>query len=103
MFESNHTFGFQEEANLVQDREDLIGLLKMRFETIPAGVTEAIYQLDSLDALERLILVAANASNFTIFIEEMEASEGSFRITGERFNPIDTLSESGGGNGQKGK
>ena len=99
MFESNHTFGFQAEANLVQDREDLIALLKMRFASIPPGVIDAIYQLNSLDALERLILVAANAPNFTVFLEEMEESEGSFRIAGERFNPIDIWSESGGENG----
>lgn len=103
MFESEKTFGFQEEASFVQDREDLLALLRMRFDSIPTGVIEAIYNISSLDRLERLILVAANAPVFKIFLEEMEESEDSFRIMGERFNPIESLTESGGGNGQKGK
>jgi len=102
MFESEKTFGFQEEASFVQDREDLLALLKMRFDEIPTGVIEAVYELNTLDALERLILVAANAPTFKIFLEELEESEGSFRIAGERFNPIETLTESGGMNGRKG-
>jgi len=96
MFESEKTFGFQEEASFVQDREDLLALLKMRFDEIPTGVIEAVYELNTLDALERLILVAANAPSFQVFLEELEQSEGSFRIVGERFNPLATLKESGG-------
>lgn len=103
MFESEKTFGFQQEANFVQDREDLIALLKMRFDSIPTGVIEAIYGISSLDRLERLILVAANAPTFKIFLEEMEESEDSFRIMGERFNPIEILTESGDRNDQEGK
>src|SRR5699024_12671484 len=53
-------------------------------------------ELNTLDALERLILVAANAPSFQVFLEELEQSEGSFRIVGERFNPLATLKESGG-------
>lgn len=103
MFESDKTFGFQEEANFVQDREDLIALLKMRFNSIPTGVIETIYGISSLDRLERLILVAANAPTFKIFLEEMEENKDSFRIMGERFNPIETLTESGDRIGQKRK
>lgn len=95
MFESDHTFNFQEEAHLVQDREDLISLLKMRFGSISNKIVESIYKLDSLDAIERLILVAANAPSYSVFLEEMEEGEDSFRIVGERFNPIESMMQGG--------
>lgn len=82
-------FSFEEDANLVEDREDLIALLRMRFGDIPPGVIESVYKIDEHSTLERLILVAANAPEFKVFLEELEAGNGSFRIIGERFNPID--------------
>lgn len=82
-------FLFEEEAEFVQDREDLIAILHMRFGDVPPALVEQIYELNDLDTLERLILVAANAPNFNIFLEEMEEGSGGFRITGERFNPIE--------------
>lgn len=84
-------FQFEENADFVQDREDLISVLRMRFGDINPGVIESIYELNDLDSLERLILVAANAPSLKIFLEELEEGEGSFRIMGERFNPIDTM------------
>lgn len=97
----DNIFNFENEAGFVQDREDLLALLKMRFDSIPPGVVEAIYHIDSLDDLERLILVAANAPTFKIFLEELEEGRGSFRIMGERFNPIETTTERGGVNGEE--
>lgn len=94
-------FEFENEAGFVQDREDLIGLLKMRFGPIQTGVIEAIYQVTSLDDLERLILVAANAPTLKIFLEELEEGQGSFRILGERFNPIETTTERGDMGGEE--
>lgn len=94
-------FDFENEAGFVQDREDLLALLKMRFNSIPTGVVEAIYQITSLDDLERLILVAANAPTFKIFLEELKEGQGSFRIMGERFNPIETSTGRGGVNGEE--
>ncbi|WP_106497466.1 hypothetical protein [Lentibacillus sp. Marseille-P4043] len=89
-------FSFEEDANFVQDREDLIAVLKMRFGEIPSGVIDAIYKTNDMNTLERLILVAANAPTLKIFLEELEEGSGSFRILGERFNPINSLSEKGG-------
>ncbi|MDQ0300340.1 hypothetical protein J2S78_002787 [Salibacterium salarium] len=66
-------FGFEDEAGLVQDREDLIAVLQMRFGTVAPGVIEKIYELQELDTLERLILAASNASTLKIFLEELEA------------------------------
>lgn len=95
-------FTFEEDANLVQDREDLLAILRMRFGSIPAGVTEAVYNLNKLDSLERLILVAANAPSLKIFLEELEEGNDSFRIMGERFNPIEKLADRGDFNSEKG-
>lgn len=81
-------FHIEHEASLVNDREDLIALLRMRFGDIAPGVIETIYQLNDLQTIERLILVAANAPDYKTFLTELEAKEGSFKIVGERFNPI---------------
>ncbi|MGY0691711.1 hypothetical protein ACW2QC_02820 [Virgibacillus sp. FSP13] len=89
-------FSFEEDANFVQDREDLIAVLKMRFGYVPSGVIDAIYKISNMDSLERLILVAANAPTIKIFLEELEEGSGSFRILRERFNPINSLNEEGG-------
>lgn len=86
-------FQFEENAGFVQDREDLISVLRMRFGELKSGVIETIYELNDLDTLERLILVAANAPSLTIFLEELEEGSGSFRLIGERFNPIETMFE----------
>lgn len=81
-------FQFEREASLVEDREDLLALLKMRFGHIAPGIIEAVYQLNDLNTIERLILVAANAPDLKTFLTELEAGEGSFKIVGDRFNPL---------------
>ncbi|WP_373894840.1 hypothetical protein [Virgibacillus sp. CBA3643] len=84
-------FGFEEDAGFVQDREDLISVLRMRFGDVSPGIIESIYEMEDLDTLERLILVAANAPTLKVFLEELEEGTGTFRIHGERFNPIDSM------------
>ncbi|SHF54968.1 hypothetical protein [Ornithinibacillus halophilus] len=88
-------FLYEDEADFVQDREDLIHVLRMRFGDIAPGIVENIYEIDDLEALERLILVAANAPTLRIFIEELEAGNDSFKLVGERFNPIENMDEGG--------
>lgn len=95
-------FPFENDAMLVQDREDLIALLRIRFGSPPPKVIEVIYEIDQLDTLERLILTAANAPRFGIFLEELQAGNDSFKILGERFNPIEDSSDKGGSNGSEG-
>ena len=86
-------FQFEENASFVDDREDLISVLRMRFGDLNPGIINSIYKLDDLDSIERLILVAANAPTLKVFLEELEEGTGSFRIMGERFNPIDSMLE----------
>jgi hypothetical protein len=87
-------FLFEEESDMVQDREDLLSILRMRFGEVDPEVVENVYALKDLNTIERLILVAANAPTFNVFLEELQ-EEGSFRIVGERFNPLSTFKEGG--------
>lgn len=87
-------FFFEEEADLVQDREDLLSIIRMRFGDVDAELVESIYEIKQLDTIERLILVAANAPSYKVFVEELQQEDG-FRIVGERFNPISTYKEGG--------
>lgn len=77
-----------EDNLLVQDREDVIAVLRMRFGEIPSPIIEGINRMQQLDALQRLILVAANAADLNVFLEELRSGESSFRLLGERYNPI---------------
>lgn len=88
-------FSFESEANLVQDREDLLQVLQIRFGSLEPSVIEAVYNLSDLNAIERLILVAANAPTYSIFLEELKLSDQSFRLVGERFNPVNFLEKGG--------
>jgi len=81
-------FSFEKDAMLVDDREDLIAVLRMRFGDIPGEMIEEIYQIDDMNTLQRLILAAANAVSWSVFKEEMQAGNDSFRLLGEGFNPI---------------
>lgn len=81
-------FSFEQEAELVRDREDLIAVLRMRFGKISPEIIESVYELNEIQTLERLILVAANAPSLSVFLEELEAGDGSFKLVGERFNPL---------------
>lgn len=85
----------RKDVGFVQDREDLISLLRMRFGEIPVEMIYEIYEMDELEMIDRLILVAANAPSFDVFQEEMNAGEDSFRIIGERFNPLSEMIEKG--------
>jgi hypothetical protein len=89
---------------LAIDREDLITVLKMRFGMITGEMIEKIYEIDNMNTLQRLILAAANAANWKIFLEEFHSEEESFRLLGENFNPIrDWLKERDGIDGKETK
>lgn len=89
---------------LVDDREDLIAVLRMRFGVISGEIIEKIYQIDDMNTLQRLILTAANAANWGVVLEELQAGDDSFRLLGEEFNPIgDSLKGRDVTNGEKTK
>jgi len=76
-------FPLGEENILVQDREDLIAVLRMRFGEVPPAVIDFIYAVYSPDTLQRLILVAANAPGWKDFLDEL------FRMVGESYHPLE--------------
>ncbi|MEX1029484.1 MAG: hypothetical protein WDZ91_05485 [Paenibacillaceae bacterium] len=84
-----------EKDMLAQDQEDVLEILRMRFEVIPEEVVVKITSIQKLDELQRLILVAANATDWSIFLEELQEGEDSFRLLGQRFDPIDHNAKKG--------
>nr|WP_099361071.1 hypothetical protein [Fredinandcohnia onubensis] len=81
-------FSMENDAMLIDDREDLIAVLRMRFGDIPGKMIEEIYEIQDMSTLQRLILAAANASSWKVFLEEFQAGTQSFRLVGEDFNPL---------------
>lgn len=76
----------------------------MRFGQVPGEMIQQIYEIDDYHVLQRLILAAANASNWRIFQEEFQAGSNSFKLLGESFNPLgDSLKGRDGGNGAEEK
>jgi hypothetical protein len=93
-------FSFETEALLVDDREDLIAVIQMRFGNKSSEFIKEIYEIDDMNMLQRLILSAANAANWNVFLEEFKAGRDSFRLVGENFNPLrDLLNERDGFDG----
>jgi len=68
--------------------EDLLGLIQMRFGEVPKNVREQIMAIDDLNVLDRLFLVAVNAANWDVFVNELNAGKYSFKIVGDGFNPL---------------
>lgn len=97
-------FSIENDAMLVDDREDLIAVLRMRFGDVSGELIQKIYEIDDMHTLQRLILAAANASNWDVFQKELQADDDSFRLLGENFNPIaDTLKGWSSTNGEEKK
>jgi hypothetical protein len=72
----------------------------MRFGNKSSEFIKEIYEIDDMNMLQRLILSAANAANWNVFLEEFKAGRDSFRLVGENFNPLrDLLNERDGFDG----
>lgn len=84
-----------EKNMLAQDQADVLEIVRIRFGDVPEEVVEKIISIQQLDVLQRLILVAANAADWPIFLEELLEGETSFRLLGERFDPIDYNAKKG--------
>src|SRR5690625_5265327 len=78
----------REEQALQTDQNDLLAILVMRFGTIPEEVREKIEQIDQLDVVERLILVAANVPTWELFLKELDEGQDSFRLVGQMYDPL---------------
>ncbi|MCL6593991.1 MAG: hypothetical protein K6T31_08450 [Alicyclobacillus sp.] len=78
---------WQQEA-LETDREDLIGLLELRFSPVSDEVRTKIEAIRDENALERLIVIAANVPKFETFLAELAESKTAFRIVGSQYQPF---------------
>jgi hypothetical protein len=73
----------------------------MRFGQVTGEIIERIYEINDMNTLQRLILSAANAAGWDVFVEELSAGERSFRLLGESFNPLgEFVNKRGGMNGK---
>lgn len=81
-------FSFEKDTMLIDDREDLIAVIQMRFGEVPSDMIQQIYEIDDMNTLQRLILAAANASSWSVFKQDFQFRENSFRLLGEDFNPL---------------
>jgi hypothetical protein len=88
---------FETDPLIVNDREDLIAVLRMRFGEISGEMIQDIYEIDDMNMLQRLILAAANAANWKIFLEEFHSGNDSCRLLGEMFNPLGEILKGRGG------
>jgi hypothetical protein len=88
-------FAANDEEMLALDQADVLEILRMRFHTIPAEIVNKIKAIRQLDVLQRLILVAANAADWQVFLEELREGETSFRLLGERFDPTEHTTRRG--------
>ncbi len=70
------------------DRADLLAVLELRFNAVPERIQAQIAGTQDAAVLERLILVAANAESWNVFVEELQAGAAAFRMIGEQFNPL---------------
>lgn len=77
----------QEQA-LTIDKEDLVGLLELRFGAVPPTVQEEIGEIKELETVERLILVAANVPTWDAFLADLGTGTSAFKIVGDVYNPI---------------
>ncbi|MCL6597385.1 MAG: hypothetical protein K6T81_01440 [Alicyclobacillus macrosporangiidus] len=73
---------------LETDKKDLLGLLTMRFGPVPDDVREKIEAMTDGNAVERLILVAANVPAWETFMAELKESKTAFRIVGSQYQPF---------------
>jgi hypothetical protein len=81
-------FELKNDALLVNDREDLIAVLRMRFGEISGAIIQQIYEINDYSTLQALILAAANSPDWNTFLAEFKMGNEAFRLVGESFNPL---------------
>ncbi|MCL8209442.1 MAG: hypothetical protein K6V97_15440 [Actinomycetia bacterium] len=63
------------------DRDDLLRVLTIRFGLVPETVRTLVQRLESLEHIERVILVAANASDWVPVLKALHQPT-AFRVDG---------------------
>lgn len=85
---SNEHEDHRHETVNVREKEDLLGLVHMRFGDVPDDIKDKIMSIGDLDVLDRLFLIAVNAANWDVFISELNEGKNSFKMVGEGFDPL---------------
>lgn len=84
-----------DEQYLDVDRGDLKAILDMRFGESPLEITHKIDHIQDLNQLQRLIIVACNAPEWNVFLEELYQDDQANKLVGDRFNPMGITSMKG--------
>jgi len=84
----DHEHDHRHETISRQEKEDLLGLLHMRFGQISDDIHQKIFAIDDLDVLDRLFLIAVNAANWDVFETELNEGRDSFKMVGDGFDPL---------------
>lgn len=84
----NHEHDHRHDTISKAEKEDLLGLLHMRFGHVSHEVHEKIFAIDDLDVLDRLFLIAVNAANWDVFEAELNEGKDSFKMVGDGFDPL---------------
>lgn len=85
---------YQEDVDMMRnialrsDKTDLVEILNNRFGTVTDNVKQKIIEVNDLDVMDRLFVVAVNAANWEVFVKELFEGKDSFKIIGEDFNPL---------------
>lgn len=70
------------------EKEDLLGLIHMRFGKVPNHIRHKIMAIQNLDVLDRLFLITVNAANWDVFKAELDEGKNSFKMVGDGFDPL---------------
>lgn len=84
----DHEHDHRHETISKEEKEDLLGLLHMRFGQISDEVHQKIFSIKDLDVLDRLFLIAVNSANWDVFEAELNEGKNSFKMVGDGFNPL---------------
>ncbi|OZU89010.1 hypothetical protein CIL03_08310 [Virgibacillus indicus] len=87
-YEHEHEHDHRHDTVTTAEKEDLLGLVHMRFGHLPDEIHEKIMAIGDLDVLDRLFLIAVNAANWDVFVAELNEGTDSFKMTGDGFDPL---------------
>ena len=88
MMADPHEHDHRHETISREEKEDLLGLLHMRFGHISDEIHQKIFAIEDLDVLDRLFLVAVNSANWDVFEAELNQGQDSFKMVGDGFDPL---------------
>ena len=71
------------------DLQDLLFALHLRFGSLDNQIVSVIEKIGKFTTTNQPILIAANVRSLKDFLEELGKSGDEFKITGEKYYPLD--------------